>query len=85
MRHIKVSQVGHFVMISLRCASLSTNTRFCFLYIGKNNCYAHMMLYQEKELPEDSGRPLGYNNFTVKKNKMAATKKQCFFAFSALN
>ena len=26
-----------------------------------------MMLNQEKDLPNDSGRPLSYNNFTDKK------------------
>ena len=39
-----------------------------------------MMLHQEKELQNDSGRPLSYNNFTDK-NKMAASKKQCFLRF----
>ena len=29
-------------------------------------------------------RPFSYNNFTDKK-KIAATKKQCYFAFSVLN
>ena len=43
-----------------------------------------MMLHQEKEPPNDSGRPLSYNSFTDKK-EIAATKKQCFFAFSVLN
>ena len=28
-----------------------------------------MMLHQEKELPNDSGRPLNYNNLTDKKQK----------------
>ena len=40
-----------------------------------------MMLHQEKELPNDSGRPLlSFNNLTDK-SKMAATEKQCFFLF----
>ena len=70
----KASQMGHFVMVSLWHASLkqnlvlvdnlSTNTRFCFLYFRMNNCYT--MLYQGKELPNDSGKPLSYN-FTNKK------------------
>ena len=68
----------------LWCASLSTDTRFCFLYFRMNNCQAHMMLHQEKELPNDSERPLSYNIFTDK-NKMAAIMKQCLFAFSVLN
>ena len=38
-----------------------------------------MVLHQAKEFPNNSGRPLSYDNFTDK-NKMAATKKQCFFA-----
>ena len=38
------------------------------------------MLRQEKELLNDSGKPLSYNDFTDK-NKMAATKKQCFLRF----
>ena len=38
-----------------------------------------MMLHQEKELPNDSGRPLRYDNFTDK--KMATTKKQRFLRF----
>ena len=72
--------MGHCVglMVSLWCAFLSTNTRFRFLYFRMNNCLAYTMLYQVKELPNDSGRPLSYNDLT-KKNKMAATKKQCFF------
>ena len=32
-----------------------------------------MMFYQEKELPNNSGRPLSYND-------LAATKKQYFFS-----
>ena len=35
---LKASQMGHFVMISLWCASLSTNTRFRFLYFRIINC-----------------------------------------------
>ena len=36
------------------------------------------MFHQVKELPNDSGRPLSYNNFTDKKTKWLL-KKQCFF------
>ena len=36
------------------------------------------MLDQEKELPNNSGRPLDYNKFTDKGKKNAAAKKQCF-------
>ena len=71
--------MDHFVMLSLWCASLSTNTRFRFLYFRTNNCSVHMMLHQEKKLPNNSGRPLSYNNFTDKKN--GCYKKQHFFAF----
>ena len=35
---LKASQMGHFVMVSLWCASLSTNTRFRFLYFRMKNC-----------------------------------------------
>ena len=35
------------------------------------------MLDQEKELPNDSGRPLSYNKL-VDKKQMAAAKTQCF-------
>ena len=34
----KASQMGHFVMVSLWYVSLSTNTRFGFLYFRMNNC-----------------------------------------------
>ena len=40
-----------------------------------------MMLHQEKELPNDSGRPLNYNNFTDKKQNGCFYKKQCFLRF----
>ena len=43
-----------------------------------------MMLCQEKRISKRLRELLSYNNFTDK-NKMAATKKQCFFAFSVLN
>ena len=35
---IKASHMEHFVMVSLWCASLSTNTRFCFFYYRINDC-----------------------------------------------
>ena len=51
-----------------------------FFYFRMNKWYAHMMLHQEKKkLPKDSGRPFSYDNSTNKKNKMAASYKQCFF------
>ena len=70
IKKLRASQMGHFVTVSLRCASisLSTNTRFRFLYFRMNNFEAYKMLHQEKELPNDPGRPLSYNNFTDKKN-----------------
>ena len=64
---IKGRQMGQYVMVSLWCESLLTNTRFRFLYFRMNTCYTHLMLHQEKELSNDSGRPLSYNNFTDKK------------------
>ena len=72
--------MGHFVMVSIWCASISTSSRFRFLYFRMNNCKANATLHQVKELPNDSGRPLSYNKLPIK-NKMAATKKQCFFFF----
>ena len=48
-------------MVSLWCASLSTDIRFWFLYFKVNSWLAHMVLHQEKYLPNDSGRPLSYN------------------------
>ena len=41
------------------------------------------MLHQEKKLPNDSGKPLSYNDLTDK-NKMAVTKKQCFLFYFIL-
>ena len=38
IQNFKASQMGLFVMVFLWCASLSTNTRFCFLYFRMNNC-----------------------------------------------
>ena len=72
--------MGHFVMVSVWSTSLSTNARFRFLYFRMNNCLAHMMLHEEKELPN-----ISVILISPIKNKMAATKKQCFFAFSVLN
>ena len=43
------------------------------------------MLHQEKELPNDSGGRLSNMIILQIKSKMAAAKKQCFFAFSVLN
>ena len=34
---VEASHVGHFVMVSLWCASLSNNTRFRFVYFRVNN------------------------------------------------
>ena len=76
---VKACPIGHIVMVSLRCASLSTNTRFRFLYFKMNNCLnrihlkAYTMINQVIELPNDSGRPFSYNNFTDKK-----TKRLCY-------
>ena len=38
-----------------------------------------MMLHQEKELPNDPGRPLSYNNFTDKKVKWLLLRSSVFF------
>ena len=53
---LRASQMGHFemAMVSLWCASLSTNTRFR-LY----SCKGHMMLNQQKELPNDFSGQVG--------------------------
>ena len=53
--------MGHFLIAFLSFTSLSTNTGFGFLYFRMNNRQAYVMLYQEKELPNNSGRPLSYN------------------------
>ena len=34
---LKASQMGHFVMVSLWWTPTSTSSRFCFLYLRKNN------------------------------------------------
>ena len=36
--YFKGTQMGHYVMVSLWCESLLTNTRFHFLYFRMNNC-----------------------------------------------
>ena len=36
--NFKARQIGHYVMGSLLCESLLTNTRFHFLYFRMNNC-----------------------------------------------
>ena len=64
--------MGHNGMVSLWCESLLTDTRFRVLYFKMNNTNTHLMLHQEKELPNDSGRSLRYNSFIDKiKGKMA--------------
>ena len=73
--------MDHYDRVSLWCASLSTNTRFCFLFFRMNNCLAHLMLYKEKELPKDSGRPLSYNSFTDKKQKWLLLRSSAFLRF----
>ena len=52
IRHL--IQMGHCVMVSVWCESLLTNTRFRVLYFRMNNCWGHLMLHQEKELPKES-------------------------------
>ena len=58
--------MGHFVMVSLWCASLSTNAGF-YLYFRKNDCEAHIMFNLEKELPNDSERPFNSSQLEEKK------------------
>ena len=53
----KGGQMGHYEMASLWFA----------FFFRMNNCLAQLMLHKEKEFPNDSGRPLGYNNFIDKK------------------
>ena len=43
------------------------------------------MLDHEKQLSNDSGRSLSYNNFLRIERKMAAAKKQRFLHFFVLN
>ena len=57
-------QMSHYVMVSLWCESLSIINRFRFLHFRMNNCLAYLMLDQEKEFANDSGRPLSYDNST---------------------
>ena len=78
----KDRQMGHYAMVSLLCESLLTNTKFRILHFRVTNCYAHLMLnHLEKELPNDSGRPLSYYNFTdktkIKKQKTKTKTKGC--------
>ena len=74
----KFRQMGHYVMVSFLCESLLNNTKFRFLYFSKNNCKAHLTLNQEKEFPNDSGRPLSKIILPI---KSSADKKQCFLRF----
>ena len=78
----KARQIGHYVMVSLWCESLLTNTRFRFFIFEWTNFEAYL-IHQEKEIPNEPGR--SYNDFTnEKQNGYCYNKKQCFFA-SILN
>ena len=74
-------QMRHYVMVSLWCESLLTNARFRFpLFKNKQSLSAPDVTLKKKEkLPNDSGRPLSYNNFTDK--EIAAAKNQYFSRF----
>ena len=61
-----------YLMVSLWYESLLTNTRLRF-FLELNNCEALLILHEEKELSNDSERPLGFYNFTDKKAKGTAT------------
>ena len=50
---LKGTQTSHYDMVSLWRESLSTNTRLCVLYFRMKSCYAHLMLHQERDLPND--------------------------------
>ena len=68
--------MGHFVMVSL----------ISLVYIIINQHKISLSLFQNEQLLRATKRlrrPLSDNIFTDK-NKMAATKKQCFFTFSVL-
>ena len=56
--YFKDRQMGHYVLVSLWCESLSINTILRFVYLRMNNQYAQLMLHPEKGLPNYSGRPL---------------------------
>ena len=75
---IKARQISLYVMVSLWCESLLTNTRFRILFKKMNSCEALLMLYNEKELPNDSGRPLRYHNFTDKKAEWLLLRSYLF-------
>ena len=77
LNKFKARRMGHYGMVSLWCASLLTDSRFSVLYFKMNNCLAYLMLHQEKELPNDSGRPLRCNNFTDK--RLSGYHKKLFF------
>ena len=75
--------MGYYVMVSLWFASLLCNTRFRSLSLLKNQwTIVFLMFHREKK--DDSGRSLSCMNFTDK-NKMVATKKKSFYAYSVLN
>ena len=67
-------------MVSLWYESLLTNTRLRF-FLELNNCEALLILHEEKELSNDSERPLGLYNFTDKKAKGTATVFCCCCCF----
>ena len=80
----KVSRMGHSVKASLWCDSLSISTRFRsfileWTIVKRIRCYIKTKGFQTTQG--------GYTVIIILpiKSKMAAAKKQCFFAFSVLN
>ena len=59
--------MGRSDKVYLWYVTLLINTRFRFFYFRISNCEAQLILHQDKELPNDSGRLSSYNNFTAKK------------------
>ena len=52
---LKASHMSHFVMVTIYCGSLSTNTRFRFHYKQLLSAYD---VIARKELPGDSGEAI---------------------------
>ena len=73
--------MGHYVMVSLWCASSLSNTKFSFLYLRmNNNIVERIWCSVKKKLPDGWGRPLGHINLT-NRNKMVAQLRSCPFFF----
>ena len=60
--------MGHYDMALFLCVHPYYQTLdFAFFFFEMHNCLAHLTLHKEKELPNDSGRPLSYNGSTDNK------------------